>query len=74
MKIQAIEQNLEEPNIEPQVQIQIVDPERYNLILRIPVLARKRARLERNITRRYLQLIEYTADDRSESNEKRTGN
>lgn len=39
MKTQALQQNLEEPNIEPRVQIRIVEPEKYNLVLRVPVPA-----------------------------------
>ena len=62
MKTQALQQNLEEPSIEPRVQIQIADPEKYNLVLRVPVPARKRARLEQEITRHYLQLME-SADE-----------
>ncbi len=58
MKSQALQQNLEEPNAEPRIQIQITEPEAYNLILRVPVPARKRARLEQEITRRYLELIQ----------------
>lgn len=62
MKTQALQQNLEEPKIEPRVQIQIVDPERYHLVLRVPVPARKRARLEQKITRHYLQLMDDMTD------------
>lgn len=57
MKTQALQQNLEEPNIDPRVQLQIVEPETYHLVLRVPAQARKRARLEREITRRYLNLM-----------------
>ena len=55
MQTQALQQNLEQPSIEPRVQIQIADPEKYNLILRLPVPARKRARLEQDIARHYLE-------------------
>ncbi len=58
MKAQALHQNLEEPSIEPRVQIQIAEPERFNLVLRVTVPTRKRARLEQDITRRYLQIME----------------
>ena len=60
MKAQALQQNLEEPHVEPRVQIQVTEPEDYCLVLRIPVPTRKRARLEQEITRRYLSLV---ADD-----------
>jgi hypothetical protein len=66
MKAQALHQNLEEPSIEPRVQIQIVEPEKYNLVLRVTVPTRKRARLEQDITRRYLQIIEKEQDGRGE--------
>lgn len=66
MKTQALQQNLEEPNIEPRVQIQIVEPEKYNLVLRVPVPARKRARLEQDITRRYLHIMEQEKAGRGE--------
>jgi len=58
MKAQAIHQNLEELSIEPRVQIQITEPEKYNLVLRVTVPTRKRVRLEQDITRRYLQILE----------------
>jgi small-conductance mechanosensitive channel len=60
MKAQALQQNLEEPHVEPRVQIQVSEPDVYCLVLRIPVPTRKRARLEQEITRRYLSLV---ADD-----------
>lgn len=58
MTTRALQESLEEPNIEPRVQIQIVDPDRYNLVLRLPIPARKRGRLEQEISRRYLHLLE----------------
>jgi small-conductance mechanosensitive channel len=62
MTTEALQQSLEEPNIEPRVQIQITDPEKYNLVLRLPVPTRKRGRLEQEITRRYLQIMEQALD------------
>lgn len=58
MRSQALQQNLEEPNADPRIQIQIAEPDVYFLVLRVPVPARKRARLEQEITRRYLSLME----------------
>lgn len=58
MKAQALHQNLEEPSIEPRVQIQITEPDKYNRVLRDTMPTRKRARLEQDITRRYLQIME----------------
>ena len=57
MKAQALQQNLDVPNIEPRVQVQIAEQDQYNLILRITIPTRKRAKLEQDITRRYLQLM-----------------
>ena len=54
MTTQALQQSLEEPNIEPRVQIQIAQADQFNLILRLPVPVRKRGRLEQDISRRYL--------------------
>ena len=56
MSTQAMKQSLEEPSIEPRVQIQIVEPATYQLVLRLPVPSRKRGRIEQQITRRYLLL------------------
>lgn len=56
MSSQAMKQSLEEPTIEPRVQIQIVEPDTYQLVLRLPVPSRKRGRIEQQITRRYLLL------------------
>jgi small-conductance mechanosensitive channel len=56
MSTQAMKQSLEEPTIEPRVQIQIVEPDTYQLVLRLPVPSRKRGRIEQQITRRYLLL------------------
>ncbi len=67
MKTQALQQNLEEPSVEPRVQIQIADPEKYHLVLRVPVPARKRARLEQDITRHYLKLMGTAEKDPPES-------
>ena len=57
MTRQARQQSLEEPNIEPRVQIQMVDPDKHHLVLRIVAPARKRARLEQEITRKYLDAM-----------------
>lgn len=58
MTTQALQQSLEQPNIDPRVQIQIAEPEKYNLILRLPVPSRKRGRLEQEIAKRFLDLME----------------
>ncbi len=55
MTRQARQQSLEVPNIDPRVQIQIAEPDEYHLVLRIAVPARKRAKLEQDITRKYLE-------------------
>jgi len=52
----AAKHSLDYPNVEPRVHIQIVEPEKANLVLRVPVPSRKRGRLEQEISRRYLVL------------------
>jgi small-conductance mechanosensitive channel len=56
MASQAVQQSLETPTIEPRVQIQLSDPDSYQLVLRLPVPSRKRGRIEQEIARRYLEL------------------
>lgn len=56
MNTQAYQHSLEEPSIDPKVQVQIIEPDQYLLILRIPVPVGKRGRLEQEITHRYLEL------------------
>lgn len=53
----AAKHSLDYPNVEPRVHIQIVEPEKANLVLRVPVPSRKRGRLEQEISRRYLLLV-----------------
>ncbi|MBX3728958.1 MAG: mechanosensitive ion channel family protein [Candidatus Sumerlaeia bacterium] len=45
---------LEKRNIEPRVVLQMPDPTRVNLLVRIPVPARQKGRVEQEIVRRYL--------------------
>ena len=45
---------LETPTVEPRVILQLPDPERVNLVLRIPAPAMARSRIEQAILRRYL--------------------
>ena len=56
MSTQAFQHSLEEPSIDPRVQVQVTGADQYLLILRIPVPVRKRGRMEQEITRRYLEL------------------
>jgi small-conductance mechanosensitive channel len=56
MSDQALEWSLDQPSVEPRVQVQIVGPDLHHLVLRVPVPNRKRGRLEQDITRRYLEL------------------
>lgn len=49
--------SLDAPAIEPRVHVQIVEPDKALLVLRTPVPARKRGRIEQDISRRYLQLM-----------------
>jgi small-conductance mechanosensitive channel len=66
MSTQAMKQSLEEPTIEPRVQIQIVEPDTYQLVLRLPVPSRKRGRIEQQITRRYLLLQDAAKSESAE--------
>src|SRR5690606_21020175 len=52
-------QVIEMPPIEPRVSIELPEPGRINLRMRVPVPARRRQRVEQAIIRRYLEL---TAD------------
>jgi small-conductance mechanosensitive channel len=56
MSTQAFQHSLEEPSIDPRVQVQVTGADQYLLILRIPVPVGKRGRMEQEITRRYLEL------------------
>jgi small-conductance mechanosensitive channel len=49
--------SLDTPAVEPRVHFQIVEPDKALLVLRIPVPARKRGKIEQDISRRYLQLM-----------------
>ena len=46
--------SLEAPSVEPRIHIQITDPEKASLVLRVPVPSRHRGRLEQDISRKYL--------------------
>lgn len=60
--------SLDAPGVEPRVQIQLPEPERLNLVLRFPIPARRRGRLEQELIRRYLlNLAEIKAAERAES-------
>lgn len=58
MTVVAKNQSLEAPTVDPKVQVQVAATDRINLILRIPVPTRQRARIEREVTRRYLTILE----------------
>lgn len=53
----ALKHSLEEPTVAPRVSVQIDEPEKINLILRVPVPTRRRGKLEQDITRKYLELM-----------------
>jgi len=46
------------PSVDPRVNIQIPEPGKINLILRLPVPTRQRGRLEQDVMRRFLRLME----------------
>jgi small-conductance mechanosensitive channel len=58
MRQLAVEHSLDAPSADPRISIQISEPERINLVLRIPIQARKRGRLEQDISRKYLMNLE----------------
>jgi len=54
----AKKHSLNAPSIDPRIQVQIPEPGRVNLILRVPLPAKKRGLFEQKILQRYLQLLE----------------
>ena len=51
----AAKKEFDPPSIEPRVSITIPEPERVNLIVRIPAPFRRKGRIEQEIIHRYLQ-------------------
>lgn len=49
----AREKGLYTPSVDPRVTIQLPEPDRVNLMLRVPVPARRKGRIEQEILRRY---------------------
>ncbi len=58
MTTRARHQSLDEPNVDPRVNIQMSSPSLLNLILRIPVPTRHRGRVEQEVTRRYMTILD----------------
>ncbi len=58
MKSLSRRHSLEEPSVNPRVNIQITAPDKINLILRIPVPTRQRGRIEQEVTRNYLKHLQ----------------
>jgi small-conductance mechanosensitive channel len=54
----ALKHSLDAPSADPRISVQISEPERINLVLRIPIQARKRGRVEQEISRKYLLNLE----------------
>jgi small-conductance mechanosensitive channel len=50
--------SLEAPSVDPRVNLQVASSDKINLILRMPVPTRRRGRLEQEVTRRYLKILE----------------
>ena len=61
------EQGLYTPSVEPRVTIQFADPERVNLVVRIPVPARKKGRIEQAILSWYVEHLPQPAAAPSQS-------
>ncbi len=51
----AAKHGLDTPNVEPRVSIHLPEPERVDLLVRIPVPSARKGRVEQAILRRYLQ-------------------
>jgi small-conductance mechanosensitive channel len=49
--------SLETPATDPRVQLRIPEPEKIELVLRVPIEARRKGRIEQKILRRYLELV-----------------
>ena len=58
MKRLASKYSLETPSVEPKIHVQIVDPDKATLILRVPTPSRQRGRLEQEISRKYLTYLQ----------------
>ena len=56
----ASKHSLDEPTVEPRVQLHINEPGRIDMVLRVPVPTRKRGRAEQDISRRYLENLKRT--------------
>jgi small-conductance mechanosensitive channel len=54
----ALKHSLDAPSADPRISVQISEPERINLVLRIPIQARRRGRIEQEISRKYLLNLE----------------
>ncbi|MBW2465789.1 MAG: mechanosensitive ion channel family protein [Deltaproteobacteria bacterium] len=61
--------SLSAPTIEPRITVQLPEPGRINLILRVPLPAKKRGLYEQKILQRYMQQI---ADMRKESEQRKS--
>lgn len=70
----AQKRNVDAPNIEPRVSVSIQEPDKLQMIIRVPAPVRKRGRIEQEILHRFLD--EYfkicpvdTQEEDAESNE-----
>jgi len=50
----AKKHSLDAPTVAPRVHVQLPEPERINLVLRVPIPGRRRGRIEQRILRQYL--------------------
>ena len=67
MKKLASKHSLDAPTVDPRVHLQISGAEDVNLVLRIPVPAQKRGRVEQEILRKYLAFIDLSKSGHPES-------
>jgi len=57
----AREVGIETPNVEPRVTLKPVDPDKLSLVVRVPLPARNKGRIEQTILRSYLEKVEGSA-------------
>ena len=65
--------SLDAPGVEPRVQIQLPDPKWIDLVLRTPIPARRRGRMEQEIIKRYLVNWQEAQKSVEESGDTRAG-
>jgi small-conductance mechanosensitive channel len=60
LKEMSVRHSLDAPGVEPKVHVLLPEPGKINLMLRVPIPARRKGRTEQAIIRRYLELLKET--------------